>query len=249
MSRSFDIIERAQQDRDLFRVPPVTGAPSNGAFTSGKTSPDLSGFAREEVLRLVQRIFLAADTFGSIGLRRVVFCGIDEADGSRLLSAQVGRVLAEQIQSQVCIVDADLRTLSANSLVDLLPLQSASLSAHEPSNAIMRKVTDNLWLVPANALHPDGMGLTLDELRTWIGLHGCEFGHVVINGPPIGLHNDTVLLGQLSDGAVLVLEANSTRWQTARKAKDALESANVRVLGTVLNNRTFPIPEKLYRWL
>ena len=35
----------------------------------------------------------------------------------------------------------------------------------------------------------------------------------------------------------------------ARKAKQALEAANVRVLGTVLNNRTFPIPEKIYRML
>jgi Mrp family chromosome partitioning ATPase len=35
----------------------------------------------------------------------------------------------------------------------------------------------------------------------------------------------------------------------ARKAKQTLEAANVRVLGTVLNNRTFPIPEKIYRML
>jgi protein-tyrosine kinase len=48
---------------------------------------------------------------------------------------------------------------------------------------------------------------------------------------------------------VLVLEANSTRRVAARKAKQALEAANVRVLGTVLNNRTFPIPEKIYRLL
>jgi Mrp family chromosome partitioning ATPase len=48
---------------------------------------------------------------------------------------------------------------------------------------------------------------------------------------------------------VLVLEANSTRRVAARKAKQALEASSVRVLGTVLNNRTFPIPEKIYRML
>jgi Mrp family chromosome partitioning ATPase len=53
----------------------------------------------------------------------------------------------------------------------------------------------------------------------------------------------------LADGVVLVLEANSTRRVTAKKAKQALEAANVRILGTVLNNRTFPIPEGLYRRL
>ena len=53
----------------------------------------------------------------------------------------------------------------------------------------------------------------------------------------------------VSDGVVLVLEANSTRRVAARKAQQAVEAANVRVLGTVLNNRTFPIPEKIYRLL
>ena len=48
---------------------------------------------------------------------------------------------------------------------------------------------------------------------------------------------------------MLVLEANTTRRITALKAKQALEGHKVRVLGTVLNNRTFPIPESVYRLL
>jgi len=48
---------------------------------------------------------------------------------------------------------------------------------------------------------------------------------------------------------VLVLEANATRRVAALSAKEALEAAGVRLLGTVLNDRTFPIPEKLYRKL
>jgi Mrp family chromosome partitioning ATPase len=47
----------------------------------------------------------------------------------------------------------------------------------------------------------------------------------------------------------LVIEANSTRRETTRKAKESLEAANVRLLGAVLNKRTFPIPEVFYRKL
>jgi Mrp family chromosome partitioning ATPase len=43
------------------------------------------------------------------------------------------------------------------------------------------------------------------------------------------------------------VQANSTRRETARKAKESLESAKVKLLGAVLNKRTFPIPEALYR--
>jgi len=53
----------------------------------------------------------------------------------------------------------------------------------------------------------------------------------------------------VTDAAILVVEANETLRIAARKAKETLEAANVRLLGTVLHNRTFPIPEQLYQKL
>jgi Mrp family chromosome partitioning ATPase len=50
----------------------------------------------------------------------------------------------------------------------------------------------------------------------------------------------------MADGAVLVLEAHTTRRESARKAKECLEGANVKLLGAVLNKRTYPLPEVLY---
>jgi len=42
------------------------------------------------------------------------------------------------------------------------------------------------------------------------------------------------------------LQANTTRRETARKVKQEMEAASVRLLGAVLNERTFPIPESIY---
>jgi Mrp family chromosome partitioning ATPase len=56
-------------------------------------------------------------------------------------------------------------------------------------------------------------------------------------------------MGQLADGIVLVLSAERTRRVTARNMKDRIEGAHARVLGTVLCDREFPIPEKIYRRL
>ena len=70
---------------------------------------------------------------------------------------------------------------------------------------------------------------------------------MVISAPPVNLCPDAILFGQFSDGVVLVLKANSTRRATALKVKESFEASNVRLLGAVLNDRTFPIPEALYR--
>jgi Mrp family chromosome partitioning ATPase len=44
----------------------------------------------------------------------------------------------------------------------------------------------------------------------------------------------------------VVLQANATRRETARKLKLDMQSSNVRLLGAVLNDRTFPIPDSIY---
>ena len=110
----------------------------------------------------------------------------------------------------------------------------------------MRRVTDNLWLVSGDVVPTNSVPPNLDQVRGWIRSLGDEFPYVIISAPPIGLYSDAAIMGQLANGVVLVLEANSTRRVAARKAKQALEGGNVRVLGTILNNRTFPIPEKIY---
>ena len=76
-----------------------------------------------------------------------------------------------------------------------------------------------------------------------------EFEYAVIHGPAAGISSEAALLGQLTDGIILVLGAHSTRRATARKIKETLEAAQSRILGTVLSERAFPVPERIYRRL
>ena len=70
-----------------------------------------------------------------------------------------------------------------------------------------------------------------------------------MNGPPAGLDMEAALLGRLSDGIVLVVEANSTRRAAAQIVKQNLRYSGARLLGTVLVERTFPVPEAIYQRL
>jgi protein-tyrosine kinase len=250
MSKAFDVLERMQQDRDLFRVPAIAKtAPVSGVTPNREASfSDLASFTREEILRLVQRLFLATNSIGTSGRRQVVFCGIDNVDGSNLLCARIGRILAEQVKSQVCVVDANVRVPSPSPLFEF-PFDDPSELAAASNKGPSRRVADNLWLASRDSASGNGVSPTLDDVQAWIGGLSSEFAHVIISASPVGLYADAVLLGRMADGVVLVLEANSTRREAARRAKELLQESNVRVLGTVLNNRTYPIPERLYRKL
>jgi Mrp family chromosome partitioning ATPase len=93
-----------------------------------------------------------------------------------------------------------------------------------------------------NLLNSDRFKLRFEELRK-------EFDYVLIDAPSLTRYADATALGRLTDGLVLVLEANSTRKEAALRVMENLRAAQIPVLGAVLNKRTFPIPESLYQRL
>ena len=204
------------------------------------------GSAHSEILKLVHVLFLSSPN----APRRVMFCGVDAEDGSSTVCAAAARALASEVSSRVCLVDAKGLERSSHRSFDRdepISLPPQSLTQH---GSVARQIDRNLWLASASHLGSVGisnggaeqMCLRLLDLRK-------EFGYLLVDAPPLGTDIMASVLGQVTDGVVLVLEANATRRVTARRAKQTLDAANVPVLGSVLNNRTFPIPEKLYRRL
>jgi Mrp family chromosome partitioning ATPase len=77
----------------------------------------------------------------------------------------------------------------------------------------------------------------------------ATFDYILISAPALDRETEATLIGQLADGVVLIVEAHRSRRETVRRVKEQLEIARVQLLGAVLDQREFPIPEKLYRKL
>lgn len=78
----------------------------------------------------------------------------------------------------------------------------------------------------------------------------CErYDHVLIDAPAVNCHPDAQLLAPMVDGVVLVVRAGRTSREAAAQARKRLQLAGARLLGVVLNDRTYPLPEFLYRRL
>jgi len=89
----------------------------------------------------------------------------------------------------------------------------------------------------------------LPLLRRRLGQLRREFDYAVIHAPSVCNSESLSLLAHVADGLVLSIEAHRTRRLNAMRIRDRLLAANVRLLGVVLQERTFPIPERLYRKL
>ena len=89
--------------------------------------------------------------------------------------------------------------------------------------------------------------LASDAMRSRLAELYSQFDYVLLDVASLNNSNDAIALGSSADGVVLVLRENSSRRETARKALQDLRDAKVQALGVVLNQRTFPIPEAIYK--
>jgi Mrp family chromosome partitioning ATPase len=203
----------------------------------------------EEDKTLVQRVFFLP---GQDAPRTVVFCGVDQGDGSSSLCARAGEILASRATGRVCLIDADRyspsllgRYETENQLGD-----PDEVGSWVTQNAARQIGDGNLWLLPTNSRTAEAESIaSLDRARDLISKLREQFDYVLISAPPVSLSADAIVYGQLADGVLLVLKAGSTRRAAAMKAKESLEASSVRLLGAILRERTFPIPEALYRML
>ncbi len=193
-------------------------------------------FAREQILGLVRRVFFAS---ALRPVRQVVFSAADPHIDVSALCDLVARALALETSSQVV-------TVSRHQGLEEAGHRRAHLQGAASMISCSTQMAVNLWRVRTSCLQkhneagsPADWISKLAELRSY-------FEYAVIEGPPAAISSEAAVLGQMTDGLILVLGAHSTRKATARKLKESLEGANSRILGTVLSERRFPIPERIY---
>lgn len=210
----------------------------------------IEGVAREEMSKLVHRLFVLP---GADGPRHVVFAGMEPGDGCSWICARAGELLAAQVRGSVCIVDCDLRSPSLHEQfgTDNHYGLSDSLLGEGPIRRYARPLSrSNLWLVTCGASSAEAEPLlSTDRMRRRMSELRSEFRYMLMDAGALNTGNNAVVLGGLADGVVLVLKANTTRRDSTRETVQELQTSNVRVLGAVLNQRTFPIPERVYRRL
>lgn len=209
--------------------------------------------SREELTRLVQRIF--HPTTGTKGVRSVLFSPASEQTDSSPLCAWAAHALAEQTSDSVCIVGGNPRMPTLHSTYGLTATRALSDALIDPDptadvGSLVTRIDRNLWLLPAGSRCAAALPhVTAAQLRVRLPQLLAIFEYILVDASAASTHADVSVLGALVDGVVLVVEANATRRDVARRVAGQLQSTNVRVLGAVLTNRTFPIPETLYRRL
>jgi Mrp family chromosome partitioning ATPase len=259
MSRNFELLQNLGREREMFEAPAVTDTvvevPPAVSVASAPVELQplqlqMEDSQRDEMFKLVQRVFLMPGVGRG---RMVVVSALEAGNGCSWICARMAEVLASQVSGSVCVVDANLRSPGLHTQFNV-PNHYGLTDALQVAEPIRRFVTalsrPNLWLLSCGA-EVEGLQamLSSDRMRSILPELQREFDYVLVDAPSMDCGDDSIMLGRNAEGVVLVLRAHTSRRETARKAVRDLESSNVRVLGAVLNRRTFPVPESIYRKL
>lgn len=212
-----------------------------------KVTPKPSGgwnpqaFAREQIRGLVRQVFLSNIERAA---RQVVFCALEPETDVLNLCWRVGEALAQETKQSIGIVGDYPQAFNEAGAFAMEEVRFVTDETTVPNST---RVGSNLWLVPPVGKEENQSSTA--ALHSLLGAIRTRFEFSIVVAPCATESTTAAALAQLADGIVLVLSAQRTRRITARKIKEKLESAQARLLGIVLSDRVFPIPERLYRRL
>jgi Mrp family chromosome partitioning ATPase len=255
MSRDFELLQRLEREWTRSAVPESIGPVIATAKVAEKptiaqerspavTLPtaNLAPVVRTELNKLVLRIFLSATP-----TRAVTFTGIEAEAGAKWIAGCTADILADKSEGRVCLVDADISSPTIHRLYSISNENglSAVLAGSCSVGRATVRAAENLWIVPAGTQLGNAPVAAAAYQKTIADLQEI-FDYLVICAPDCDKYAESDVIGAGTEGVVLVIDAATTRRAAARDAKAALEMAKARVLGSVFNNRTLPVPDLFY---
>jgi hypothetical protein len=218
----FDIAERAKPFAKEQKVHERVSATASGWSQEA--------FARQQIQNLVRQVFSSAEP----AVRHVVFSEVEMDTDVSEVCWSVGQTLAGEKSGDVLVAVS-----SEAEAVEFETNWANDLKSHA------QRVSRSLWCL--SVPHMDRRSvMNAEGLRSFMTEVRREFEYSVIGDSVGGWSGRTTLAGS-ADGMVLVLSALRTRRASARKLLEELSHA--RLLGTVLKDREFPIPEGIYHRL
>jgi protein-tyrosine kinase len=245
MSKIFEALECARREKRGPGKEP--GVPLPGRRPSKTPTLDIE----DEMVDLYHSI----DSVLSHSSKKVIqFMGSREGEGTSTIVREFARVSAARFARTVLLIDADRRKPGQHLFSTTTPEYGLEevIQKNMPLDGALHKIGEaaNLYMSllsahsapAAQIFNSAGIDRLLEGLLQ-------RFDLILIDSPPAASSPDGPAFSQRVDGAVLVLEAEKTRWPVAESVKDRITGKGGRILGVVLNKRRYRIPEFIYKRL
>jgi capsular exopolysaccharide synthesis family protein len=229
MERLDNTIKTASEVQKWLRIPTLGTIPRwPGAFEQSAAGPKLVSFGQagepSNDVTDEDDHFLVRESYRSLRAalllsrpdrppRSIVITSANPGEGKTLTAVNTAIALAH-IFSKVLLIDADLRGPKCHKYLSIKNHAGLTelLVGIGEANGLMRETrVPGMFLLSAGKVPPNSAELLASRrMKRLLEQLGAQFDCIVIDAPPLLPVSDGLLLGSLTDGVVLVVEAAVT---------------------------------------
>lgn len=221
--------------------------------------PKLSPRLLEACHSALERLVLSPVATGEFTMpRSIAVIGVTPHQGTTTIAAHLAAALVEYLpgeaEDRLLVVDSNLAAPGLHSVFGVANepgisdwLKQTSTATSTIDGYVRETPIRKLDLLTAGAKsvgHQPGRWTEAAALALQM-----PYKAVVMDIPSMARSEASARVAAMCDAALLVVECDDANREVVRQAALRLAESGVRLLGVVLNKRTYPIPEKLYRWI
>jgi capsular exopolysaccharide synthesis family protein len=201
------------------------------------------------------RTNLAALSTSAKPIKAITITSSTHGEGKTITAVNLAITMAQDLNGKsILLVDADMRRSKVGRYL--------GIPAHEGLAEILAGTADieksllnvgipNLTVITGGLKAPHNPAELLGsaKMKEFISKLKARFDFIIFDAPPIVPVTDVGIFGGYMDGAIMVIQANSTQKGVIQHAQGMLKQAQIDLLGYILTDIRYHIPAYIYRYL
>ena len=261
MGKITEALRKAAEDR-LGRIDKITRSREQKALVikkigDSKVDPRLVTYFDPKALITEQYKILRTNVLSLNAkrpLKTLVVTSSLHSEGKTVTALNLAMVVAQSTQKpKVLVVDADIRRgrvakyLGVEQKTGLTEILTGKIDSSE---ALFHIDMENLAFIAAGSVAENPTELLgSDRMKQFLTEMKAQFDLILLDTPPIIAVTDSGIIGALADGILMVIQAGRTQRGMLQRATELLEQAHSKIIGHVLTNIEYHLPEYIYRYL
>ena len=200
------------------------------------TDNNAGDYFYEEAIKTLRTNLQFSGKSNKVVLLTSVHSNEGKSDISFNLAVELGKA-----GKKVLLIDADIRKSVYKSRYSIKEetqglSQYLSGQVEQIDQVVCKTNYDNLYMILAGPYAPNPTEMLGDEqFGQLLKAARQVFEYVIVDTPPLGTVVDAAVIAQYCDGALMVIESDSTSYRACQKVKNQLERSGCKILGAVLN--------------
>lgn len=175
-------------------------------------------------------------------------------EGKTITAINLAIQMANDLNKKnILLVDADMRRSRISKYLGFesdAGLSDLITNGTNVDQALVNIGISNLTILPAGKTpHNPAEILGSTKMGNLIAALKTKYDYIIIDSPPIVPVTDAGVIGSQTDGILMVIQANRTQKGVVEHGKNLLTQAHAKLLGYILTNIQYHIPEYIYRYL